>query len=487
MQRHTSHRFFALGLLALSAAAPTLTQAQTDAAADVPAAKITRTAHPQLNLGQAGLKGEAAVAALGSSLDAVASAYGMSAQALAHALRSDTTLHLDAQGRLYVVDELDAPLQASDLALEPQRQVTPITQAALSQTFKLHSRPSAKRTIYLDFTGATLSNTAWVSGTVQAKPFSLDSDTAHFSTTEKQRIQAIWQRVAEDFAPFNVDVTTEPPAPARLTRADSNDEVYGTTVLITHNSGVYNCECGGVAYVGVFDSVGDYYKPALVFYNQLASGAEKAVAEAISHEAGHNMGLNHDGYSGGGYYPGHGSGVTGWAPIMGVGYYKPVVQWSKGEYATANNRQDDFAVMASNGLPLRADDHGNTLANATALEAVAGTGQTLVSSAGVVEREKDVDMFSFTADQGSAVVLKVSPDSISPNLDVGLRVLDASGTELLKVQPNGSLAATARFTASQTATYYLEVRGTGYGDPLSNGYSRYGSLGQYSVKGSVTP
>jgi len=85
------------------------------------------------------------------------------------------------------------------------------------------------------------------------------------------------------------------------------------------------------------------------------------------------------------------------------------------------------------------------------------------------------------------VVLKVSPDSISPNLDVGLRVLDASGTELLKVQPDGSLAATARFTASQTATYYLEVRGTGYGDPLSNGYSRYGSLGQYSVKGSVTP
>ena len=28
------------------------------------------------------------------------------------------------------------------------------------------------------------------------------------------------------------------------------------------------------------------------------------------------------------YYKGHG----GWAPIMGVGYYKAVVQWSKGEY-----------------------------------------------------------------------------------------------------------------------------------------------------------
>jgi hypothetical protein len=58
---------------------------------------------------------------------------------------------------------------------------------------------------------------------------------------------------------------------------------------------------------------------------------------------------------------------------------------------------------------------------------------------------------------------------------------------LLSVHPGGSLAATARFSASQTGTYYLEVSGTGFGDPLTNGYSRYGSLGQYSIKGSVTP
>ncbi|HRC36429.1 MAG TPA: M66 family metalloprotease, partial [Rubrivivax sp.] len=102
-----------------------------------------------------------------------------------------------------------------------------------------------------------------------------------------------------------------------------------------------------------------------VFYDALGSGNEKYVAEAISHEAGHNMGLGHDGYSGGGYYQGHGSGATGWAPIMGVGYYQSLVQWSKGEYATANNVQDDYAVMQSNGLPLRADDHGNSAGTAT--------------------------------------------------------------------------------------------------------------------------
>ena len=35
------------------------------------------------------------------------------------------------------------------------------TLAPLDQTFLLHSRPGSKRTIYLDFKGATLSGTAW--------------------------------------------------------------------------------------------------------------------------------------------------------------------------------------------------------------------------------------------------------------------------------------------------------------------------------------
>ena len=43
-------------------------------------------------------------------------------------------------------------------------------------------------------------------------------------------VQYIWQRVAEDYAPFDVDVTTQVPAPDALTRTDSLDNVYGTTV-----------------------------------------------------------------------------------------------------------------------------------------------------------------------------------------------------------------------------------------------------------------
>ena len=137
-------------------------------------------------------------------------------------------------------------------------------------------------------------------------------------------------------------------------------DTFGTVVLITSRSGVYSCSCGGVAYIGVFDETNDFYKPALVFYDALGNGNEKYVAEAISHEAGHNAGLLHDGDASTGYYGGHGSGITGWAPIMGVGYSRSLVQWSRGEYATATNVQDDVQVMQASGAPLRSDDHGNS-------------------------------------------------------------------------------------------------------------------------------
>jgi hypothetical protein len=32
---------------------------------------------------------------------------------------------------------------------------------------------------------------------------------------------------------------------------------------------------------------------------------------------------------------------------MGVGHYKELVQWSKGEYPDANNKEDDYAVMSA--------------------------------------------------------------------------------------------------------------------------------------------
>ena len=47
----------------------------------------------------------------------------------------------------------------------------------------------------------------------------------------KSQIQYIWQRVAEDYSPFDVDVTTEAPSSiATLVRSSIDDTVFGVTV-----------------------------------------------------------------------------------------------------------------------------------------------------------------------------------------------------------------------------------------------------------------
>ena len=120
-------------------------------------------------------------------------------------------LTVDPEGGVLYVDSFlpdetqvaEAPLTALPESIMP------------AQTFLLHSRPGAGKIIYLDFDGHVISNTAWNSGLADplvARPYSLDGDDASFSSSELASIAAIWRRVAEDYAPFDVDVTTESPA-----------------------------------------------------------------------------------------------------------------------------------------------------------------------------------------------------------------------------------------------------------------------------------
>jgi PKD repeat protein len=428
-------------------------------------------------------RGQRAIDLLGGRLPEVAAWYGKSPAEFASILRRDRNAWLDRQGRMFYQEDLDAPLKADAPASAPTLTASG-SLAPLDQTFLLHSRSGSKRTIYLNFRGATLTNTAWNTSsqpTITALPFDTDGVPYSFSTAELERIQYIWQRVAEDYAPFDVDVTTEAPPADRLTRSGSGDDTYGTTVLITKRT-FYNCSCGGVAYLSVFDDTSDYYKPALVFYDALGSGNEKYVAEAISHEAGHNTGLHHDGTSTTGYYSGHGSGATGWSPIMGVGYYKELVQWSKGEYPDANNKEDDYVVMASNGVTVRADDHGNTTATATRIAGTTVNGITTIEAGGVIERAGDIDVISFVAGAGT-ISLSVAPARRSANLDLRAELRDGSGAVIASANPVDTLGATMSATTAG-GTFFVTVTGVAKGD-LASGYSNYGSLGEFLLSGTV--
>ncbi len=355
--------------------------------------------------------------------------------------------------------------------------------APLEDTFSLHSQPGASRTIYLDFDGHALSDSAWegyVGSDVIAPPFDTDGNPGSFSEAERLVIQEVWARVAEDFAPFAVDVTTQDPGRDALLRSDSSDAVYGMRVLFSPISDLAEgfSSVSGLAYLGAFDAIGDHCQPALVFPEKLANAARN-MAECASHQLGHTFSLNHDGTSIYEYYPGGGSGETGWVPIMGYGTDKNLTQWSRGEYADASNTQDDIAVIIAHGAPLRTDDHGDTKETATVL---VGSGE--LDSGGVIRSETDVDFFAITSGAGLLAV-EADPAEVGANLDILLELTDASGAVLASANPVELLAASIEATVSQ-GTYYLSVRGTGKGEPASaDGYSAYGSLGTYTIAASV--
>ncbi|NNM28396.1 MAG: hypothetical protein HKO57_02680 [Akkermansiaceae bacterium] len=335
----------------------------------------------------------------------------------------------------------------------------------------LNSRPGANGVIYLDFDGETVSGTQWNASFTGGAP--IVAGAAGFSDAQ---IQLVWEGISEDYRPFNVNVTTN--------RAvyDSYPTNRKTMMIFTPDNEWYGT-AGGVAYVDIFGS-SSFDEPGWVFTDQLLSGGNPHApfaAEAGSHEAGHVVGLRHDGTSTVEYYAGHGSGATSWAPIMGNSYQRTVTHWSRGEYNDASNLEDDLAIIAGsrNGLGYVTDDHGNSTGAATPMTLTGGDG---VSAGGLIERNTDIDMFSIETAGGSLSITGTNAPT-DPNLDIRLRLLDAQGAQVAIADPLSSLDATLNATVA-AGTYYLEVDGVGTGSPAT-AYNDYGSLGDYTLTGTV--
>lgn len=429
-----------------------------------PALKLAHSAH-----------GEDAIRSLVDKLPAVAAFYRKSPEQLREMFRRDTSLNLDRSGRLFYTCQIGGKLPIATGAPSANGPVV-ASIAPLSQTFLLHSKLGSSRTIYLDFDGHTLAANAWTDdnngGTnIIAPAWDTDGDPGVFSASEQTAIQQIWLRVAEDFAPFDVDVTTEFPGEAALTRNNNGDQIYGTRALVSA-IGDYFGDPGGVAYVGVFDVSGDYYKPALIFPENLGN-SEKSLAEAISHEVGHNLGLEHDGTSAVEYFRGHGN----WAPIMGVGYYEPISQWSQGEFTDANNTENDLAIITSNGVNYRTDDYGNTNNAAFAL------GGNSTTNSGIIERTGDADFFSFST-LGGTVQIAATIWERGANLHLRVSVYGSGGVLVTNLEATDTTSGVQAVNLSPVltnGTYYVAIAGLGSGNPLTTGYSAYGSLGQYTL------
>ena len=213
-----------------------------------------------------------------------------------------------------------------------------------SNIVSLQSYPGSSAVLLLDFFGGY--TPTW-GGIAYSKPANVNNTT----------IKDVWKRVAEDYMPFNINVTTDIKV-YLAAPANSRQRCCFTDTPVT---------AAGVAYIGSWNWGSD--TPCWSVYTTGKSGAEVG-----AHEPGHTLGLGHQGSvsstSTNEYYGGQGSGATGWAPIMGVGYYQPVSSWAKGEYQYANNHEDELSIITSknNNVAYRPDDTGSTLATARYLE-----------------------------------------------------------------------------------------------------------------------
>lgn len=341
-----------------------------------------------------------------------------------------------------------------------------------SQVPLLSSHPSAQAVIYLDFDGHTVTGTSWnYNGPIACGASGLDNS----------QITEIFNRVAEDYRPFNINITTDS---TKFLAAPSNKRMR---VILTVTSSWYGA-AGGVAFVSSFTWGDD--NPCFVF-SALLNYNVKYISEATAHEAGHTLGLFHQSSYDANcvkvsdYYAGVGSGEIGWAPIMGVGYYRNMTLWNNGpnSYGCTNYQSDlDIITSVNNGFGYRVDDHRNSFDSAT----IALISNNQFTTEGIIERNTDMDVFKFTMPsagrfQLDAVPYNVGTGNTGSDLDMQVTLFNTAHTALNIYNP-GTLLSSIIDTVLNPGIYYLRVEGRG------NQYApNYASLGSYSLLGRTTP
>ena len=301
----------------------------------------------------------------------------------------------------------------------------------------LSSNPDSPNKIFLDFDGHVVTDNYWAEQNldepIHARAYDIDGNDYDatgalrpdaFGADELAYIELAWRQMSEDFAPFDVDVTTFEPPASYFTETQSGQPTAHRVLFTSnydddeHHPGTGNFWASGNGVdpwsgVAEFDSwFGSSDSPAFVFANGF-NGTSRAnwihpddtnigedwgpVQEYIglvgSHEMGHVMDLRHDGvtsrsaavnaylgdpangYNGDTeYYGGHTTGATdaptSWGAIMGGSELRSLTQWSQGDYAGASNAfEDDLAIIASQfrdytdptSTGYRTDDHEGTI------------------------------------------------------------------------------------------------------------------------------
>jgi hypothetical protein len=327
----------------------------------------------------------------------------------------------------------------------------------LSSIPVLNSNPGASASIYLDFNGH--SEPVWGSYTNAAMSvYDIDGDVTTFSDVELANIQAVWETVAEDYAPFNINVTTvEPSVLAPGVPIANANKIAMRVAIGAQVDDWFGSVISATAYRNSFiDS-----RANVTFVSGNAGSTPVHIGNGASWTTGMSFGL---------YF----QEPYNFNNIMSqVGVGTPLCTWYNGTNSIGV-AQDDMAVLASttNGFGYRSDDIGNTTGSATALTKAGDTW----SGAGIVGTNTDVDVLSFRVTTADTYRMAVNGIPAVSNLDVALELRNSAGQLIASANPQDTRNATI-VKGLTPGDYYLSVKSSG----------AYGQIGQYTVNIDTPP
>jgi hypothetical protein len=315
----------------------------------------------------------------------------------------------------------------------------------------LSSNPGASDTLYLDFDGHTSSGDAWNEGAPYAVDgYDWNANIGEITPGERMAIRNVWRTVAEDFAPFAINVTTVEPGSFangvgfRHVITNSSPTVLGLSSTIL-----------GIAFLDSYagfmpeDNLAFTFASNYSYIGSVPGFSSEITAMPIemgnttSHEFGHALGLAH--------FDASQTNAIMSTPDDGLNRER----WFH-DTNVENNDQDDMAIISNsqNTIGYRADDHGNSSGSATALE----LRRDVYAASGVVEELDDKDFFQFVI-PGGMTSFTVDLDQFVANFDAELLVYNASGIEVASSDPAGDNALGISMSVNLApGTYFAEVR-----------------------------
>ncbi|HLW66266.1 MAG TPA: hypothetical protein VKS79_13215 [Gemmataceae bacterium] len=352
----------------------------------------------------------------------------------------------------------------------------------------LSSNPGASHTLYLNFDGDYRDR--WTQLDANGNPASYKNVKMYpfertgltpLTDAQRDQITEIWARVAEDYAPFDVNVTTVDPGNLDNGKTVMVDIGQSNEWFVDEN-GIPKSNAG-TSSIGSFTDnqpnvVFDFIENIGVFYNDPTFAAK--VADNASHEAGHSFGLLHhhvlnaDGTLQNEYDPGSGNST----PIMGDTINEDTRHiWGigmTGEVGTdaAGNPYDDRQIQVDSNvlgavLGFRADDFGDDIAHATPLNMDGGVG-TVNGIVGLRQFDlfgpvnRDVDVFSFDNIIAGQVTVRADVLGYHNSSNLNARIELWSGDRMIaSAEPYDDQGNAQLSVNLAPGTYYVKVTGVG--------------------------